>query len=370
VTPTKPSNTHLQVNGVNVPFEISPMSLGDSSPQDDVDAARIVNPIMRCIADLKSDFRTQLAKFHYRADPRLDEVKVDENWQHTEFEKPQDQHCYDAIVTAGKLLDVIMPLQLPEEAKEHLAQARHILWEKALLCRISSSTESVNVSSSNNPQASYDVDPAIVDSAFATPPDNAVDSGAEFGSSNANDNNKSFEESGSSAQGGGNGNNKAEDKPLSIVDGTTTANNESSNNSNATTSRKYQRDPTQGRKLRRHSARGASAYSPKSGRRNQNYSPRTPNIRSPRIGNTVTSSIAGSTNNVLQANNRRFVGFLPSRCFTCGGIGHFATNCPNKGSYITTNTGNNQQLSRRRRPNTNRYRRSTESVGNHSTSNE
>jgi hypothetical protein len=358
MTPTKPSNTHLQVNGANVPFEISSMSFGDSS-QYGIDVTRVINPIMRSIADLKSEFRTQLAKFHYCADPNLDGIKVDENWQHIEFEKPQDQHRYDAIVTAGKLLDVIMPLQLPEEVKEHLAQARHILWEKSLLCCISSSTENTNLPSSNISQDAYDIDPAIVDSALVTPPDNDMESDAEYVPSNTNDNNKSSKGSGGeyNDQTSTSAVNKAEDQTNSTaVDRKTTINNESNNNSSATTSHKYQRGSTQGRKLRRHSARGASSYSsPKSGRRSQNYSPRTPNVRSPRVGNTVISSIASSTTNVLQANNRRFVGFLPSRCFTCGGIGHFANCCPNKGSYITANTSNNQQLSRRRRSNTSRF---------------
>ncbi|RIA98032.1 hypothetical protein C1645_870943 [Glomus cerebriforme] len=363
MTPTKPSNIHLQVNGANVPFEISPMSLGDSSIQDDdIDVARIISPIVKCITDLKSEFRTQFAKLHYRPDPNLDGMKVDENWQHTEFEKSQVQHCYDAIITAGKLLDVIMPMQLPEEAKEHLVQARHILCKKALIYRTSSSTENINLSSSSFPQADYDIDPAT-----ALDTDNA----AGIIPSNSNDNNKSSEESIQAESNGEYNNQTIDNKAIESVDGTTSTNNESGKNRNVTVPHKYRRGSTPGRKLRHPSIRGASAYSPKSGRRNQSYSPRTSNVRSPRsprIGSTVTSSVAGSAS---QANNRRFVGFLPSRCFTCGGIGHFANSCPNKGSYITTSTSNSQQYSHiRRRSNINRFRGATEPVVNNSTSNE
>ncbi|RHZ57739.1 hypothetical protein Glove_384g23 [Diversispora epigaea] len=62
-------------------------------------------------------------------------------------------------------------------------------------------------------------------------------------------------------------------------------------------------------------------------------------------------SIISNTNN-----DRRFVGFLPSRCFTCGGIGHYANTCPNKRFYITTSM--NQQSSRPTRYST-RFKRST-----------
>lgn len=362
-TPIKSSNT-LQINGTNDPFEVSPMTLGDSSLQDDdIDIARIVNPIVRCIADLRSEFRTQLAKIHYCPDTNLDKVKFDENWQHTEFEKSQDQYCYNAIATAGKLLDVIMPMQLPEEAKEHIAQARHILWKKALLCR--TNTENINLSSSSISQADNDIDSAT---ATVTTPNNNSKSGTELVSSNTNENNKS---SGSSveAKSSGENNNKTSVEIVNKAEVITTKNKESSNNHNVTNPNKYRRGTSQGRKLRRHSVRGSSTYSsPKSGRRSQNYSPRTPNSRSPRVGSTVTSSIAGSA---TQANNRRFVGFLPSRCFTCGGIGHYATNCPNKGSFITTSTSNNHhQPSRSRRRNFDRYKRTTETNTNNSTSNE
>ncbi|GBB86862.1 hypothetical protein RclHR1_01330016 [Rhizophagus clarus] len=354
ITPIKLSNT-LQVNGTNVPFEVSPMSLGDNSLQDnDLDIARIVNPILRRISDLKSELRTQLAKVHYCPNPNLDEVKVDENWQHTEFEEPQDQYCYNTIATAGKLLDIIMPMQLPEEAKEHLAKARRILLKKASLCRTTS--ETINLSSSS---ISRDADPTS-----ATTSNDTVKSGTVLDSSNTNKINKS---SGSPVQAESSGENSNQTSVEVANKAEDQTNKESSNNHNVTNPHKYRRGTTQGRKLRRHSARSSSYPSPKSGRRSQHYSPRTPSSRSPRVGSTVTSSIAGSA---TQANNRRFVGFLPSRCFTCGGIGHFASNCPNKGSYITTSTGNNQQSSRsRRRPNINRYKRTTESIANNSTSN-
>jgi hypothetical protein len=356
--------SRLQINGTNVPFEASTMSLDDNSLQDD-DTERIVNPIVRCIADLKSEFRTQMAKIHYCPGPNLNEVKVDENWQHTDFDKLQDQYCYNAIATAGKLLDVIMPMQLPKEAKEHLTQARLILREKALLCRTNAGN--INLSSS---RTDNDVDPVTV---TVTTPNDTAKSGTKLVSSNTNENNKS---SGSSVQveSSGENNNQTSVKITSKAEGqtstvVTTTNKESSYDHNVTNPHKYRRGITPEKKLRRSSARGSSRYSsPKSSRRGQTYSPRTPSSRSPRAGSTVTSSIAGSA---TQANNRRFVGFLPSRCFTCGGIGHFASNCPNKGSYITASTSNNQQPSRnRRRSNFNRYKRTTESTTNNPTSNE
>ena len=41
----------------------------------------------------------------------------------------EDQYQYDTIITAGKLLDEIIPMKLPKEVGEYLVQARQILWK-------------------------------------------------------------------------------------------------------------------------------------------------------------------------------------------------------------------------------------------------
>ena len=47
----------------------------------------------------------------------------------------EDQYQYDTIITAGKLLDEIIPMKLPKEVGEYLVQAHQILW-KFLLIKI------------------------------------------------------------------------------------------------------------------------------------------------------------------------------------------------------------------------------------------
>ncbi|RHZ73056.1 hypothetical protein Glove_233g43 [Diversispora epigaea] len=52
--------------------------------------------------------------------------------------------------------------------------------------------------------------------------------------------------------------------------------------------------------------------------------------------NSSSWSISNINTNIKTTNNHRFVGFLPSRCFACGRIGHYVNTCPNKRFYITT----------------------------------
>ncbi|CAG8807135.1 25340_t:CDS:2, partial [Dentiscutata erythropus] len=109
-----------------------------------VNIAKIVDPIMRCIADLKSDFQAKFIKFHYdhkdstnnysttnisltnNSTKRIKSIKSvfkgddDDDWQSIEFEKAQDQKRYDSAITAGKLLDFLLTFQLPDEAKERM----------------------------------------------------------------------------------------------------------------------------------------------------------------------------------------------------------------------------------------------------------
>ncbi|CAI2169534.1 7554_t:CDS:2 [Funneliformis geosporum] len=119
------SNTFSQAT---IPLAIPNISFGSSSCQHDIDIARIVNPIVKCISDMKSEFQTQFFKHHYEVDPNPSAhmTNVGEEWQNTEF---MDQY---AAFTAGRLLDVILTMKLPEEAKKCLVQARHIIWEKVL----------------------------------------------------------------------------------------------------------------------------------------------------------------------------------------------------------------------------------------------
>ncbi|CAG8601464.1 5005_t:CDS:1 [Funneliformis caledonium] len=362
ITPTKISNSPFQVNA---PLEVSPMSLGNGSSQDDIDVARIVNPIVRSIADLKSEFHTQFAKLHYCVEPN---INVADDRQYTEFENSQDQCRYDAVITASKLLDVIIPLQLPEEAKKCLVQARNIILEKILLYRVSSPST----------QAADDADPATVDSI-----PEGVKTFPEF-TFLGTTNNDSSEENGLSVQRRNNrdcyhqiSTNSDEQFSTAVDD---VLNNEIDRNTDAITSTN-RCDSTLGKKPSYRPTRGVATYpSPNSVRRNRNYgrpstieastsikkSPtRTHHARSSR----TISSVSGSASNI-QPNNRRFVGFLPSRCFTCGGIGHFANNCASKGSYLTTSTIKGQQPSRRRRSYGTSHRRPTKSMVNDVTSNE
>ena len=46
----------------------------------------------------------------------------------------EDQYQYDTIITAGKLLDEIIPMKLPKEVGEYLIQARS--YGKFLLIKI------------------------------------------------------------------------------------------------------------------------------------------------------------------------------------------------------------------------------------------
>ncbi|CAI2169531.1 7552_t:CDS:1 [Funneliformis geosporum] len=357
ITPIKFSNARLQVNEMNVPLDVSPMSLGNVSSQDDIDVARIVNPIVRSIADLKSEFHAQLAKLHYYMEPNINAMNVNDDQQHTEFENSQDQCRYDAVVTAGKLLDVIIPLQLPEEAKKCLIQARNIIWEKSLLYRVSSPST----------QAAYDADPAIIDSLSE-----GVKTVPELTFSGTTMNNSS-EINGLSVHGVNNRECYNQFPTNADEQFSTSVDDVSNNESDATNSL--------GKKQSYRPTRDVSAYpSPNSGRRNQSYvrpstieastsikksSPRAHHARSAR----TVASVSGSASNI-QANNRRFVGFLPSRCFTCGGIGHFANNCASKGSYITTSTIKGQQPYRRRRSNGTNHRRPTKSMVTDAASNE
>lgn len=52
--------------------------------------------------------------------------------------EPQDQYCYNDIATVEKLLDVIIPMQLPEEAKiKFISLKKKKLCFVALMLKIS-----------------------------------------------------------------------------------------------------------------------------------------------------------------------------------------------------------------------------------------
>ncbi|CAG8601498.1 5007_t:CDS:1 [Funneliformis caledonium] len=152
-SPESFSPTHSQASEPKIPLEMRKKAKGKSSCQ--IDVSRIVNPIVKCISDLKSEFHTQFSKRHYDMDPnpytaKPHTTKIGEEWQDPEYQN-------DEAVTAGRLLDVILTMKLPKEAKKRLVQARDIIWDKILHHRNTTTFENIIIQSST-PRAVY-IDP-------------------------------------------------------------------------------------------------------------------------------------------------------------------------------------------------------------------
>ena len=57
------------------------------------------------------------------------ECKEDNSENPAQPQVNEVQYQYDTIITAGKLLDEIIPMKLPKEVGKYLVQARRILWK-------------------------------------------------------------------------------------------------------------------------------------------------------------------------------------------------------------------------------------------------
>ncbi|KAF0561850.1 hypothetical protein F8M41_017410 [Gigaspora margarita] len=327
----------------------------------DNSVVNVVNPIISCITDLKSDFHAEVEKLHYRVDPNLlGSMKGLDDWQNSEFEKSQDQNRYDSVIMAGKLLDLVLTFSLPNEVNERISQARHILWEKALLYRLTSSTDSStsptipeqNTSVNSNVDHINDINDKIIDK------NNVEEQQSTSGQYKQEDTNT--------------GVNQVLPNDEIIENLTDSIKREESVDRSPVTNgmTKSRRLPNQNRRTNRTRRRSSSVQlenATASGSKplqestsSRDFERQDESLRlsaSPKASYRPRSSNGRNSANI-PTNNRRFVGFLPSRCFTCGGIGHFANNCPNKGSYITTLSP--QQPVRRRR--STRFKRNTNKV--------
>ncbi|CAG8524759.1 25099_t:CDS:2 [Cetraspora pellucida] len=318
------NHTQSQNNSIVNVDDVSSLNLSslnhrqDDSSNLEFNVSKIVNPIINCIADLKSNFHAELEKLHYRVDPKLFSSMngSSDDWQPAEFEKAQDQNRYDAVITAGKLLDLILSLFLPNEANEHISQA---------LTVADLAIESVNKAIDKN-----NVEQSTSGQYISTQEDTLTN---QVLSNNVRGEN--FLDS-TKAEGTGG------QSPVA----------------NGTKPRRLSNQNRRSNRARRRSTSVQIENASGSGTRPLQESTssrdieRQEDIHSLRLSTSPKAPFRARSNNGRNAvniptNNRRFIGFLPSRCFTCGGIGHFANNCPNKGSYITTLSP--QQPMRRRR---------------------
>ncbi|CAG8597674.1 4274_t:CDS:2 [Gigaspora rosea] len=296
--------------------------------------SKIVNPIISYIADLKSDFHSEMEKLHYRIDPNLiGSMKGLDDWQNSEFEKSQDQNRYDSVIMAGKLLDLVLTFSLPNEANERISQARHILWEKALLYRLTSSTDSSSSPTIPEQQRKYvsTTQEDTTDVNQVLPNDEIIE--------NLPDSIIKREES--------------DDRSL-VTNGMTKSRR--LRNQNRRSNRTRRRSSSV--QLENATASGSKPLQESSSSRDAERQDESHHLSTSPKASYRPRSNNGRNSANIPTNNRRFVGFLPSRCFTCGGIGHFANNCPNKSSYITTLSP--QQPVRRRR--STRFKRNTNKV--------
>ena len=83
-------------------------------------------------------------------------TKVDNSENPAQPQVNEDQYQYDTIITAGKLLDEIIPMKLPKEVGEYLVQARRILWKI-------SSNKNINL----NPSITDNINPSAKENGFS-----------------------------------------------------------------------------------------------------------------------------------------------------------------------------------------------------------